>query len=72
MLPQNLDYGILKYTISGHYLLFTTLKFKRQTSSPKIFSKKDYNGMNLNNFVNDLSDIELYSAFFTATITAAA
>ena len=62
-MPHNhLDHGIMKYTLSENYLIFTTLKFRRQASPPKIIHKKDYNGININDFIRDLMDIGLYSA----------
>ena len=40
-MPHNhLDHGILKYTLSDHYFIFTTLKFRRQASPPKLIHKK--------------------------------
>ena len=70
-MPHNhLDHGILKYTLSDHYLIFTTLKFRRQASPPKIIHKKDYNGININDFIRDLMDIGLYSVVIDAKTTS--
>ena len=66
-MPHNhLDHGILKYTLNDNYLIFTTLKFRGQASPPKIIHKKDYNGININDFIRDLMDIGLYSAVIDA------
>ena len=70
-MPHNhLDHGILKYSLSDHYLIFTTLKFRRQASSPKIIHKKEYNRININDFNRDLVDIGLYSAVIDAKSTS--
>ena len=57
---SHLDHGILKYTLSDHY----------QASPPKIIHKKDYNGININDFIRDLMDIGLYSAVIDAKSTS--
>ena len=70
-MPHNhLDHGILKYTLSDHYFIFTTLKFRRQASPPKLIHKKDYNGININDFIRDLMDIGLYSGVIDAKSTS--
>ena len=70
-MPHNhLDHGILKYTLSDHYFIFTTLKFRRQASTPKLIHKKDYNGININDFIRDLMDIGLYSGVIDAKSTS--
>ena len=70
-MPHNhLDQGILKYTLSNHYFIFTTLKFRRQASPPKLIHKKDYNGININDFIRDLMDIGLYSGVIDANSTS--
>ena len=70
-MPHNhLDHGILKYTLSDHYLIFTTLRFRRQASPPKIIHKKDYNGININDFIRHLMDIVLYSVVIDAKSTS--
>ena len=70
-MPHNhLDHGILKYTLSDHYFLFTTLKCRRQASPPKRIHKKDYNGININDFIRDLMDIGLYSGVIDAKSTS--
>ena len=70
-MPHNhLDHGILKYTLSDHYFIFTTLKFRRQASPPKRIHKKDYNGISINDFIRDLMDIGLYSGAIDAKSTS--
>ena len=70
-MPHNhLDHGILKYTLSDHSFIFTTLKFRRQASPPKLIHKKDYNGININDFIRDLMDIGLYSGVIDAKSTS--
>ena len=69
-MPHNhLDYGMLKYTLSDHYLIFTTLTFRRQASPPKIIHKKKLQ-ININDFIHDLMDIGLYSAVIDAKTTS--
>ena len=64
-MPHNhLDHGILKYTLSDHHLIFTTVKFKRQASPPKIIHKKK-----INDFIRDLMDIGPYRAVIGAKTT---
>ena len=53
-----------------HYFIFTTLKFRRQASPPKLIHKKDYNGININDFIRDLMDIGLYSSVIDAKSTS--
>ena len=70
-MPHNhLDHGILKYALSDHYFIFTTLKFRRQASPPKRIHKKDYNGININDFIRGLMDIGLYSGVIDAKSTS--
>ena len=71
IMPHNhLDYGILKYTLSDHDLIFTTLKYKRQASHPKSIDKKDFNEININDFIRDLLDFGLFSAIIEAKKTS--
>ena len=60
-MPHNhLDHGILKYTLSDHYFIFTTLKFRRQASPPKL----------INDFIRVLMGIGLFSGVIDAKSTS--
>ena len=45
-MPNNhVQSGVLKYTVSDHYLVYTILSFKKDTTPGKILHKKSYDKM---------------------------
>ena len=61
-MPNNhVQSGVLKYTVSAHYLVFTILSFKKDTTPGKILHKRNYDKMNTGAFLNELMLSELYN-----------
>ena len=53
--------GVLKYTVSDHYLVFTILSFKKDTTPGKILHKRNYDKMDTEAFLNELMLSQLYN-----------
>ena len=61
-MPNNhVQSGVLKYTVSDHYLVYTILSFKKDTTPGKILHKKSYDKMDTGAFLNELMLSQLYN-----------
>ena len=61
-MPNNhVHYGVVKYTVSDHYLIFTILGFKKDTTPGKILHKRNWNKMDTGAFLNELMLSQLYN-----------
>ena len=61
-MPNNhVQSGVLKYTVSDHYLVFTILGFKKDTKPGKILHKRSYDKMDTGAFLNELMLSQLYN-----------
>ena len=61
-MPNNhVQSGVLKYTVSDHYLVYTILSFKKDTTPGKILHKKSYDKMDIGAFLNKLMLSQLYN-----------
>ena len=54
-MPNNhVQSGVLKYTVSDHYLVYTILGFIKDTTPRKILHKTSYDKMDIGAFLNEL------------------
>ena len=53
--------GVLKYTVSDHYIVYTILNFKKDTTPVKILHKKSYAKMDTGAFLNELMLSQVYN-----------